>query len=293
MSPVLKATTDLANRIATVYPSLSNGHRKAADFVLQNPLDTATMTIEGLAEKSGASTATVTRFVRALGYANYGEFRAALSEALKLAMAPVANMVDARSITASPFAALVGALKDEAANIEEAIAGLDETTVTRALAALLKAQRIFVVGMGASHHVASFLEDGLALYLDADVIFAASRGGPTHAMRHMLSAGPDDLVIAISMPRYSRSTVELCNFAKKRGTPVLALTDGLTSPLVPIADFALLAPARNRLLPNSPSAIFALADALVTAVARERPDAVEALKGLSESLLWTFHYQAP
>lgn len=289
MSPVLKATTDLANRIASVYPSLSNGHRKAADFVLQNPLDSATMTIEGLAEKSGASTATVTRFVRALGYGNYGEFRAALSDALKLAMAPVASMVDARSVATSPFATLVGALKDETANIEEAIAGLDEATVTGAVAALLKAQRIFVIGTGASHHVASFLEDGLALYLDADVIFAASRGGPAHAMRHMLSAGPDDLVIAISMPRYSRTTVELCNFAKKRGTPVLALTDGLTSPLALIADFPIFAPARNRLLPNSPSAIFALADALVTAVARERPDAVEALKGLSESLLWTFH----
>jgi DNA-binding MurR/RpiR family transcriptional regulator len=52
MSRALKPTTDLANRIARVYPSLSNGHRKAADFVLQNPLDTATMTIEGLAEKA-------------------------------------------------------------------------------------------------------------------------------------------------------------------------------------------------------------------------------------------------
>lgn len=288
MSPVLKATTDLANRIADVYPSLSNGHRKAADFVLQNPLDTATMTIEGLAEKSGASTATLTRFVRVLGYGGYGEFRSALSEALKLAMAPVASMADARSVAATPFATLVGALKDEAANIEEAIAGLDEATVTGAVAALLKAQRIFVIGTGASHHVASFLEDGLALYLDADVIFAASRGGPAHAMRHMLSAGPRDLVIAISMPRYSRTTLELCNFARKRGTPVLALTDGLTSPLARVADFALFAPARNRLLPNSPSAIFALADALITAIARERPDVVEALKGLSESLLWTF-----
>jgi DNA-binding MurR/RpiR family transcriptional regulator len=77
MSRALKPTTDLANRIAQIYPSLSEGHRKAADFVLQSPLDSATVTIEGLAEKSGTSTATVTRFVRALGYRNYGDFRAA------------------------------------------------------------------------------------------------------------------------------------------------------------------------------------------------------------------------
>ncbi len=51
MSQGLKPSTDLSNRIARIYPSLSSGHRRAADFVLQNPLDVATMTIEGLAGK--------------------------------------------------------------------------------------------------------------------------------------------------------------------------------------------------------------------------------------------------
>lgn len=289
MSPVLKASTDLANRIASLYPSLSAGHRKAADFVLQHPLDSATMTIEGLAEKSGASTATVTRFVRALGYGGYGEFRTSLSDALKLAMAPVRSLADAHGVAASPYATLIGALKDQAANLDAAIASLDEASVARAATLLLGAKRIFVIGAGASHHVASFLEDGLALYLDADVIFADARGDPARAMRHMLSAKAGDLVIAISMPRYSRATLEFCSFAKQSDVPVLALTDALTSPLAVIADLSFFAPAGNRLLPNSPSAIFALADALITLVARERPDAVESLKGLSESLLWSFH----
>jgi DNA-binding MurR/RpiR family transcriptional regulator len=289
LSPVLKASTDLANRIASLYPSLSAGHRKAADFVLEHPLDTATMTIEGLAEKSGASTATVTRFVRALGFSGYGEFRASLSEALKHAMAPVRSLADAHGVPASPYATLIDALKDQAANLDAAIEALDESTVSRATKLLLGANRIFVIGAGASHHVASFLEDGLALYLEADVIFATARGGPSRAMRHMLSAGPRDLVIAISMPRYSRTTLELCGFAQKREVPILALTDSLTSPLAGIADLTFFAPAGSRLLPNSPSAIFALADALITLVARERPDAVEALKDLSENLLWSFH----
>ncbi|CAN7353769.1 MurR/RpiR family transcriptional regulator [Bosea sp. LjRoot90] len=290
MSRALKPTTDLANRIAQVYPSLSEGHRKAADFVLQSPLDSATVTIEGLAEKSGTSTATVTRFVRALGYRNYGDFRAALSTALKVAMGPVEGLADARATAGSVFATMTTTLKGEAANLDEAIATLEEETVNRAIALLLKARRIFIVGSGASHYVGAFLEDGLALYLDADVVFASSRGGPERAVRHMLSTGPKDVVIAISLPRYSRATLELAKFTKKRGAILIALTDGPSSPLVPLADMTLYAPARNSFLPNSPTAAFAVADALITTLARERPDAVEALKGLSESLLWTFHY---
>ncbi|SEF46579.1 MurR/RpiR family transcriptional regulator [Bosea lathyri] len=290
MSRALKPTTDLANRIARVYPSLSNGHRKAADFVLQNPLDTATMTIEGLAAKSGTSTATVTRFVRALGYRSYGDFRVSLSAALKFAMAPVESFAGARAVAGSVFSTMTIALKDEAANLDDALSMMDEETVNRAVAALLKARRIFIVGSGASHHIAAFLEDGLALYLEADVVFAASRGGPERAIRHMLSASPDDLVVAISMPRYSRTTLDLGNFARKRGAPLLAITDAPSSPLAAIADMTLFAPARNRFLPNSPTAAFAVADALITTLARERPDAVEALQSLSESLLWTFHH---
>ncbi|MBN9527404.1 MAG: MurR/RpiR family transcriptional regulator [Alphaproteobacteria bacterium] len=290
MSRALKPTTDLANRIAKVYPTLSEGHRKAADFVLQNPLDTATMTIEGLAERSGTSTATITRFVRALGYASYGDFRTALSAALKVALAPVEALADARAAAGSVFATMSASLGNEAANLEEAIATLDEPTVDRAIAALLKARRIFIIGYGASHHVGAFLEDGLLLYLEADVIFATARGGPERASNQMLSAGPDDLVVAISLPRYSRSTLELAKFAKQRKAMLLAITDKPSSPLVAIADMTLFAPARNNFLPNSPTAAFAVADALITTLARERPDAVEALKALSESQLWLFHY---
>ncbi|MGQ3027251.1 MAG: MurR/RpiR family transcriptional regulator [Ferrovibrionaceae bacterium] len=290
MSRALKPTTDLANRIAKVYPTLSEGHRKAADFVLQNPLDTATMTIEGLAERSSTSTATITRFVRALGYASYGDFRTALSAALKVALAPVEALADARAAAGSVFATMSASLGNEAANLEEAIATLDEPTVDRAIAALLKARRIFIIGYGASHHVGAFLEDGLLLYLEADVIFATARGGPERASNQMLSAGPDDLVVAISLPRYSRSTLELAKFAKQRKAMLLAITDKPSSPLVAIADMTLFAPARNNFLPNSPTAAFAVADALITTLARERPDAVEALKALSESQLWLFHY---
>ncbi|WP_089175325.1 MurR/RpiR family transcriptional regulator [Bosea sp. AS-1] len=289
MSQGLKPSTDLSNRIAQIYPSLSNGHRRAADFVLQHPLDVATMTIEGLAEGSGTSNATVTRFVRALGYGGYGEFRSALSAALKFAHDPVDNFAGARAEAGSIFATFDAALADQATNLQAARDGLTEAAVTQAVALLLKAPRVFIAASGASHYVASFLEDGLALYLDADVVFASSRTGPERAIRHMMSAREDDLVVAISVFRYSRSTLDLASFAKKRGAALLVLTDSPTSPLAPLADVTLFAPARSRLLPNSPTAVFALADALIAAVARERPDAVEALKELSESLLWTFH----
>lgn len=290
MAHALKPSTDLANRIARAYPLLSNGHKRIADFVLAHPLETATASIDGLADRSQASNATVTRFVRVLGFASYGEFRAALSTALQLAMRPVDEFADARAMADTPAATFIAALKMQRSNLDEAIAGLDPASVAAVVDTVLAARRIFIVASGASHPIASFIEDGLALYCEADVVFATARGGPERAYRHLNSAASGDVVIAISVPRYSRTTVQLATHSQAKGARLICLTDAPTSPLAPLADHVLFAPARNPLLPNSPTAIFALADALITAVARERPDAVQALKDLSRSLLWTFQH---
>ena len=45
--------------------------------------------------------------------------------------------------------------------------------------------------------------------------------------------------------------------------------DHFATPAVPLADMTFFAPARNSFLPNSPTAAFAVADALITTLARE------------------------
>src|SRR3712207_2648379 len=80
---------------------------------------------------------------------------------------------------------------------------------------------------------------------------------------------------------------------KNRGATLLSLTDTPISPLALFADITLFAPARNRLLKNSPTTIRALADALIPVVVHELPSAVETLKNPSEILLWPFCHWPP
>ena len=90
------------------------------------------------------------------------------------------------------------------------------------------------------------LDEGLTLYLDANVIFASSRGGPEKAIRHIMNVGPDDLVLAISTSRAIPAAPSIWrNFAKDRGATVLALTDAPSSPLVPHRRHDLLRPGKK------------------------------------------------
>src|SRR2546428_259048 len=59
------------------------------------------------------------------------------------------------------------------------------------------------------------------------------------------SLPPRAVVLAIAFPRYSRQTLEAAERARQRGLSVLALTDGLRSPLAPLAEASLFARSEN------------------------------------------------
>lgn len=280
MSQTLNPKSDFANRMAAAYPSLSKSHRKIADFVLARPLDVVAMSIDGLAQSSGSSTATITRFVRAAGYSGYSEFREKIVTDFQFIAAE--NGFDRAENTENGERStnIHNLLADNIDNIKDTIAHIDSASSAAFIEALINAKRIIIIGTGASHYAATLLEEGLALYTEKNVSNILSRGASQYSNNFMRSVDVGDVIIAISMPRYSNNTIQLAKAAKQKGAVILAITDSPTSPLVPVADVVFFAPARNRLLPNSPTAIFALADAIVTAVAATRPDIVATTIGV-------------
>lgn len=280
MSQTLNPKSDFANRMSAAYPSLSKSHRKIADFVLARPLDVVAMSIDGLAQSSGSSTATITRFVRAAGYGGYGEFREKIVTDFQF-IAAENDFCDPESNgNGEKNSAIHNLLADNIDNIKDTIAHIDSASSAAFIEALINAKRIIIIGTGASHYAATLLEEGLALYTEKNVSNILSRGASQYSNNFMRSVDVGDVIIAISMPRYSNNTIQLSKSAKQKGAVILAITDSPTSPLVPVADVVFFAPARNRLLPNSPTAIFALADAIVTAVAATRPDIVATTIGV-------------
>lgn len=79
----------LLNQIEERYDSLSKQHRKIADYIIANYVDVAFMGIIELSNRSGVSTATITRFVKQFGYKSFSEFQKALESLAKTEIIPV------------------------------------------------------------------------------------------------------------------------------------------------------------------------------------------------------------
>ena len=83
--------TTVAQRIAQALPRLTRSHRQVADFVLEHPLQVATLPIDELAAAVGVSVATANRFARALDFDGYATFRAELVRGFESLVAPAVS----------------------------------------------------------------------------------------------------------------------------------------------------------------------------------------------------------
>lgn len=278
----------MAQRIARRLPTLSPAHRQIADWVLAHPLHAATMPIDELAASVGVSVATANRFARALDFEGYAQFRAALVLGFETTLAPVEKLRSKLERSAKVADVFAGALADVERNLALTRQSLDPLTCERAVDAVLKAQRVYIVGFGSSSWLGGLLQHGLDPYRD-EVHLLATREGASYAAKVLSRARAGDLLVAIAFPRYLTDTVLLARLARDAGVTVLALTDRVASPLAALADVALYAQADSQYFANSEASVLALVEALTSAVAHRAKGSVQAATRLAESVLPWLH----
>ncbi|MFJ2986909.1 MurR/RpiR family transcriptional regulator [Collimonas sp. NPDC087041] len=279
----------VAARIGKVYPELSKAHRKAADYVLANVFRAATMTIDELADAVGVSLATANRFAHALGFDGYPAFRAALVQGFASSLAPVEKLRDQVQRPATSAEIIAAALTADIQNLEATRRTLAPAQCDQAINMILNAERIYILGFGASGHLAGIMAHALEPYCRT-VMSVAGPGGPSQAARQFFKIDQRDLVIALAFPRYVTDTLTLATRAKERNAQVLAITDTPTSPLVPLADITLYAQTERQLSPTSDAAALALIQAICDAVAHRANRSVHAASQMTEFVLPWLHY---
>lgn len=287
--PKAKAALTIAERIARAQPEFSPAQHAMAEYVLAHQFRAATMTIDEFAVAAGVSVASANRFAKALGLPGYPQFRAELARGFEAALEPVEKLRTELAHSASAAQIFAASLEEDIRNAQRTLQSLDPNACEQAVDAILAAERVFIIGFGASGFLAGMLQRGLCMHLNM-VESLAGPGGVSHAARVLSRLGKSDLVIAIGFPRYLADTVTLARAARQAGVPVLVLTDKPTSPLAPAATVALYAHSARQLSPNAETAALGIIEALSAAVGYRAKNSVAAAAGVTESVMpWLIH----
>lgn len=275
-------------RIGQHYLTLSKAHRKTADYVLSNVFRSATMSIDELANAVGISIATANRFARALGYDGYPQFRAELVSGFEAMLAPIDNLRNEVLRPSSSAEIMAGLLNEDISNLEATRRSLVPELCDQAVKMIAKAERIYIVGYGASAFLAGLMAHGLETYCQT-IQCSIGAGGPSNVARQLFKYTKNDLVIGVSFPRYSDDTVTLLRQIKEKNIPLLTITDGPKSPLASYADLTLYAQTRRQFSPNSEGAALCLIEALCSAVAHQAKAPVHAASEMTRFMLPWIH----
>ena len=281
----MEENKDLISIIQEQFTKLSKGQKLIAQFIMSNYDKAAFMTAGKLGDKVGVSESTVVRFADALGFDGYPKLQRALQELIKTKLTTV-QRVDMSDEYSNDMTILKKVLKSDIENIKGTIDEIDDVSFQNAINKILKAKKIYIVGLRSSTAVAEYL--GFYLNLILDNVNVVSYG-ISDVFEQILKVGKEDLVIGICFPRYSKRTFELIDYAKNEGAKIIALTDSVVSPISTIADETLIVKSNMVSFVDSLVAPLSVANAIIVAVGMKKKDEIKEYFDKLENIWKTFN----
>ncbi|HVS13440.1 MAG TPA: MurR/RpiR family transcriptional regulator [Thermoanaerobaculia bacterium] len=233
--------------------------------VFEQPRRFVLLTVRALAEELGSDPATTLRIVKRLGFGRYRDFQHYLHE-LSIANATSLDRMRTAPSTRDPASAIVETLELDLANLRTLREHIDTTRLIAVAERLHQADRIAIFGGDLAVSLVHYLSYHLAI-LGLPCLTATTPGQTVHLTRTL---GPGDLVIAISLGRGLRQTVEGLARAHANGAYCVGIANNVISPINRHADETFVVASETHSFGESYAAPMALLNALQRACAHAR-----------------------
>ena len=272
---------DILAAIQANMAGFSKGQRLIARFILDSYDKAAFMTASRLGKTVNVSESTVVRFAAELGYDGYPAMQKALQEMIRNKLTSIQRIeVSNDRIGNQDIVSMV--MQSDIEKIRMTLEETDRASFAAAVDAIVSARRIYLLGVRSATAIASFMGFYFNLIFPNVVLMQVT--AVSEVFEQMLHIGPEDVIIGISFPRYSRRTVKAMEFARDQHATVIAITDSQTSPLAPIADHTLMAKSDMASFVDSLVAPLSLVNALIVALGRRMDNDLSATFGQLEQI---------
>jgi DNA-binding MurR/RpiR family transcriptional regulator len=265
--------SEFKERLAKLAADLPPQQQVIAEYVLEHVTAVPFFSVPELAQRTGASEATVVRFAQSLGYPGFSELKMELVDLLQSRLSDASE--EATEEVAEDLLGSVANL--EITNIGRTVESLDRAHFSEVAEGLFSSSRVHTFGMGVSALLAE-----LAAYtlLQVGVRASCLSTAFSSPREQLVGVGPDDVVVVFSLPPYSKQSLAILRDAAHLGISTVAVSDRLTSPAAGLARWALAVKSDNMMFTNAVAAVTVLINALATEIAATHRE--EALAALSQ-----------
>ncbi len=268
----METNQDVLELIEAKFTSFSKGQKHIANYIKENYDKAVDMTAAKLGSIVGVSESTVVRFATELGFKGYPQFQKALSELVKKKLSSVQRVSLTYDRMSDTQDLLSSVLNNDVQNIKRTAQLVDRTAFEQAIDLIGHARKIYIIGGRSCSMLASFL--GYYLNYIFDDVRPIRSDSITESIEEIHRIDENDVIIAISFPRYSNKTIKTMSFARKRNAKIIVLTDGPQSPLVQYSDCAIYARSDMVSFADSLVAPMSVLNAMIVALSMQYKDKV-------------------
>lgn len=263
---------DILSILEEKEPTFSKGQRRIAAYITESYDKAAFMTANRLGKAVGVSESTVVRFAVELGFEGYPEMQKAMREMVMNRLTSVQRMEVANDQIGNQDV-LTKVLQADADKIRKTSETISREDFQAAVSAILKAKRVYVLGVRSAAPLANFVGYYLNYMLEDVRVITASGAG--EMFENLVNITPEDVVIGFSFPRYSSATLKATQYCRGVGATVIGITNSNLSPLAARSDYVLTAKSDMVSLVDSLVAPLSVVNALLVALASARDAKVQ------------------
>jgi DNA-binding MurR/RpiR family transcriptional regulator len=210
--------TSFIARIRDARPSLHRSELRLAEAILHFPGQIASYTATELAQIAGVSNATVTRFVRKIGYGSFEEAR----QAVRAEQAAGTALLRVEREGGPRDGQIARHLDRSHDNLERSLAPLDDAEIGALVETMLAAERLWVIGFRAGQPFARYLSWQI-MQVRANVV-TLPRDGETLS-ESLASIRPGDCAIVFALRRPPRQVDALLAVLGETGAQTALIGD--------------------------------------------------------------------
>lgn len=261
--------SDLLKQIELGFSGFSKGQKNIARFISEHYEKAAYMTASKLGTAVGVSESTVVRFAIELGYEGYPEMQRALQDMVRTRLTSF-QRIELSDALIGDKDILEQVLLADVEHLRQTLDAVDREAFNAAVDRIVSAKRIYILGVRSSASLAGFLHYHLQMAFDNLTLVQTTSGN--EMLEQIMRIDENDVMIAISFPRYSKRIIKAVEFAGSKGANVVALTDSCESPIAAGASQLLTASSDMASFVDSLVAPLSIINAIVVAVARKKKE---------------------
>ena len=211
---IREENSNILEKLAAQYTSLTKSHKRLADCILSNPMQSIGQPISELALRAGVSDATVTRFCTEIGVSGYPDFRKSLIYAIENSKQnhwqPV--LIEADSGDG------IDAQKD-VAPWPERLHDKCPQSFDDVVTLIANANKLILVGLGQAAFLCEFLRGHFAGQFEG--LFSVGMAGVSVAEKQIRACDQKDALILLSNRDTLSEEKLVVQLATQKGIPVI------------------------------------------------------------------------